>query len=90
MWPISTLARDVFVRGSCSYVHTYVRQEEGQQNSPEKGGGDGRVLTKAERAARVHNKAERASRFCFIISNFKFDTGTAERAARVHKKVASP
>ena len=48
---------------SSSYVHTYVRQEEGQKGSPEKGDGDGGVLTKAERAARVHNKAERAAQF---------------------------
>ena len=50
-----------------------------------KRGVDGGVLTKAERAAQVHNKAERAARFHFIIFNFKFANGTAERAARVRK-----
>ena len=46
---------------------------------------DGGALAKAERAARVHDKAERAARFHFNILNLKFDIGTAERAARVRK-----
>jgi len=34
-------------------------------------GWGGGVLTKAERAARVHNKAERAAQFHFDIHNFQ-------------------
>ena len=59
--------------------------KEGQQGSPERGGGDAGVLTKAERTARVHNKAERAARFRYVNFNLKFEIGTAERAARVRK-----
>ena len=51
-------------------IRTYVRKK-GSKVCQKKGGGDGGVLTKAERAARVHNKAERAARFYFIIFNFK-------------------
>jgi hypothetical protein len=58
--------------------------KEGQQGSPENGGGDGGVLTKAERAAQVHNKAERAARLHFAIFNFnsKFVQPSAQRESR--------
>ena len=71
---------------SSSYVHTYVRQEEGQQCSPEKGGGDRGVLTKAERAARVHNKAERAARFHLLIlfSNTTLAQPSAQRESEIY------
>ena len=69
---LARLVGGIFVRPSVRPSGTYALTKVGglerrAARFAGKEGGDGGVLTKAEREARVHNKAERAARFHFTI-----------------------